>query len=264
MSYSTPMSSAPLPTSPIRGGHYSHPPHHIRGIQRPTMQSLQTEERSNANIMSKGQIPKSWREQAKTENNGNTNREFSRELRQHQPALSPILDQTQNGTKKEIIMFVSQNEQYSICYPNWWAKVEPQPGQVLFVSPRSSPDEFCQNISVVVETIQENSAYNNFSNYTNSIIQSISDDPQIALLDSRPTTLSGIQSHQVVYSARHNNTALIFRQIWLLHKGKSYIVTFTCDANRTTSAVVNMAQEIMATLRLLSCPIIPSFSFAEW
>lgn len=225
MSYSTPMSSAPLPTSPIRGGHYSHPPHHIRGIQRPTMQSLQTEERSNANIMSKGQIPKSWREQAKTENNGNTNREFSRELRQHQPALSPILDQTQVILTSSL--FCSTCHAFHLIETEWYeerdhyvrlpertiqhllsqlvdkgraptrsSEFSPPSHvcilkihQVLFVSPRSSPDEFCQNISVVVETIQENSAYNNFSNYTNSIIQSISDDPQIALLDSRPTTL---------------------------------------------------------------------------
>eukprot|EP01117_Protostelium_nocturnum_P013453 TRINITY_DN501_c0_g1_i10.p1 TRINITY_DN501_c0_g1~~TRINITY_DN501_c0_g1_i10.p1 ORF type:complete len:307 (-),score=108.58 TRINITY_DN501_c0_g1_i10:190-1110(-) len=296
----------PRPTSPIRGGHYSHPPHHVQSA-RVQPQSFndrnnQYYSQSNNNNTNDHHLHQSFHnsssshssrprqlfsdqessaQRTNTWNRTEENREYSLQKNSQSQKNSsvisrptsqrqdPIQDSQSQGVqssvekKREIRMFVSKEEQYSICYPNWWSRAEPQPGQVLFVSPRSEPNEFCHNISVVVENLGEESMYNNFTLYTNVILQSLMDDPQIVVLESNSTLLSGIQAHQVSYSARHLNTTLIFRQIWLLHEGKSYIVTFTCEASKYTNTIVNMAQEIMATLRLLSVPLIPSFSISD-
>lgn len=68
-------------------------------------------------------------------------------------STSPKSSSLQDG-KREIIVFVQQQQGYSICYPNWWSQTEPFTGQILFVSPRTNPTQFCENISVVVEDLE--------------------------------------------------------------------------------------------------------------
>ena len=74
--------------------------------------------------------------------------------------------------KRELLMFVSDQESFCICYPNWWARTEPTPGSILFISPRSSQFQFCENISCIVEDLYGGKP-TDLRDYTTGIIRQL-------------------------------------------------------------------------------------------
>lgn len=85
-------------------------------------------------------------------------------------------------SKREILVFVNEQQGYSFCHPNWWAKTEPLPGQILFVSPRVNSTQFCENISVVVEDLG-NKEYD-LQEYTRITIRELTREPQCKIFHS--------------------------------------------------------------------------------
>ncbi len=81
-------------------------------------------------------------------------------------------------------------------YPTWWGKTEPQKGSVLFISPRSSSEQFCENISVIVEDTQFN-----LEDYTFKTVVQITNESGTKILQSNPTVLSGFPAHELVYTS---------------------------------------------------------------
>mmetsp|Transcript_21628 Transcript_21628/g.30245 ORF Transcript_21628/g.30245 Transcript_21628/m.30245 type:complete len:304 (-) Transcript_21628:56-967(-) len=153
-------------------------------------------------------------------------------------------------TERDITMYVSESESYSICHPNWWSVSEPQPGSVLFVSPRTRSNEFCENISVVIEDLSQQPELQDLTDYTQQALKQLNIDAQYQVLHSAASTLCAMRAHEIIYTGNHNGLNLVFKQIWFIHNAKAYIVTFTCEATRFQSTF-QFAQNLLCSFRLL-------------
>lgn len=170
-------------------------------------------------------------------------------------------------SKREILVFVNEQQGYSFCHPNWWAKTEPLPGQILFVSPRANPTQFCENISVVVEDLG-NKEYD-LQEYTRITIRELTKEPQCKIFHSAgisdsacslictATNLSGLRAHEVIYTGTHEGVNIFFKQIWTIVNSKAYVVTFTCEASKFQTCLP-FTQVIMNSFRLLHNPQSPT------
>jgi len=162
----------------------------------------------------------------------------------HSPPMS------HHESPRELLMFVSDRENYSIVYPNWWTMMEPGFGQILFISPRKESHEFCENISVVVEDLSQTSF--TLPDYTSNILRDIATGGN-KILHSAMCLLAGQRAHEIIYSDMHtDNTQLYFRQVWIISEvtRKAYIVTFTCPAGKFQSSIP-FVEQLMSSFRIL-------------
>jgi len=50
------------------------------------------------------------------------------------------------STRNAFDVFVSNDHDFQICFPANWSVISSEPGQVIFVAPRSNPQQFCENL----------------------------------------------------------------------------------------------------------------------
>jgi len=164
------------------------------------------------------------------------------------PFNSIPINVTGTPSKKELTMFVSESERFSVVYPNWWSKVEPCKGQIMFISPRDSPSQFCENISVIVEDLATSPM--DLRDYTQSIMRQLTSDSAIVIASSTTEYLSGLKGQEVVFTETRNGNPIKFKQMWTIYNRKCFIVTFTCSANKF-EASLPLVNQLMHSLRIL-------------
>eukprot|EP01116_Phalansterium_solitarium_P001870 TRINITY_DN11702_c0_g1_i1.p3 TRINITY_DN11702_c0_g1~~TRINITY_DN11702_c0_g1_i1.p3 ORF type:complete len:252 (+),score=62.15 TRINITY_DN11702_c0_g1_i1:106-861(+) len=155
------------------------------------------------------------------------------------------------ATRDALVPHVQQDDAFTISAPKAWARMDLAPGQTLFISPRNEPNQFCENLSVVVESVVENQR---LQDYTSAAVFAIGKDVQNRILYSGEASLSGIRAHEVVYSSSHNGVPLVFRQVWLLFtlRGvtKAFVVTVTCESNKY-QPMHQLTQQMVDSFRIM-------------
>lgn len=80
---------------------------------------------------------------AKTQNNQIQTRRLDLQQQQSQQQQS---SSNNNSVRSAFDVFVSNDHDFQICFPANWSVVSSEPGQVIFVAPRSNPQQFCENL----------------------------------------------------------------------------------------------------------------------
>jgi len=97
---------------------------------------------------------------------------------------------------------------------------------VAFLSPQAGSSDFRANLNVIVQDLADPSMP--LSEYTRL---SIRQGPQLIdgfkLLTSGPATLASRSAWRVTYLGRSGDRDLKFEAVWLVEKGKAYVLTFT-------------------------------------
>lgn len=203
------------------------------------------------------EIPPSQRElHSNNFNNTSFNNVNNNNNQIHSLHFHPLLpaSRPQPEFKKELVMFIPENENYSIIYPNWWKKLEPFEGQVLFISPRINAFQFCENISVIPEDLSFSPHLQDLNAYTFHTLSNLYLEPGSTILHSGNTQLAGYLAHEVIYSGISNGSPIFFKQTWIIVNCKAYILTFTCEASKF-SQCLPLAQQLMNSFRIIP----PSF-----
>jgi len=125
------------------------------------------------------------------------------------------------------LTYVNSSFGFRIKYPPDWS---PQAGSagaaIAFVSPaQGSSDSFRENVNVLVEDLADPSM--SLGQYTDtSLRQAKTAIDAFRLLRSGPATLASRSAERVIYLGQIGRD-LKFESVWLVEKGRAYVVTYT-------------------------------------
>lgn len=142
------------------------------------------------------------------------------------------------------LTYVDSTYGFRIQYPPDWTESVGSAGAVVaFVSPpQSAADDFKENVNVLVQNLPDPSM--SLGQYTDlSLRQAGSIIDGFKLLASGPSTLAGRSAQRVMYLGQSGNHDLKFDAVWLVEKGRAYVLTYTAtrdsfDAFRPTAEAI--------------------------
>ena len=103
---------------------------------------------------------------------------------------------------------------------------------VTFLSPSEGPDDrFRENVNVLVQDLPFSTM--TLRQYTEtSLSQATSQIPDLKLLSSNPTLLADREAQRVTYSGQQGGHFLEWEQVWLVDRGRAYVITLTAELSR--------------------------------
>jgi len=125
------------------------------------------------------------------------------------------------------LTYVNSSFGFRIKYPPDWSTQAGSAGAAIaFVSPaQGSSDSFRENVNVLVEDLADPSM--SLGQYTDtSLRQAKTAIDAFRLLRSAPATLASRSAERVIYLGQIGRD-LKFESVWLVEKGRAYVVTYT-------------------------------------
>ena len=103
---------------------------------------------------------------------------------------------------------------------------------VTFLSPSDGPDDrFRESVQVLVQDLPFSTM--TLRQYTDiSLSQATSQIPDFTLLSSNPTLLADREAQRVIYRGQQGAYELKWEQVWLVDRGRAYVITLTAELNR--------------------------------
>ena len=139
---------------------------------------------------------------------------------------------------------------FRIQYPPDWSEQAGTAGSVVaFLSqPQGPSDDFRDNVNVLVQDLPDPST--SLQQYTDlSIRQGPDVIDGFKLLSSGPSVLASRSAERVTYLGRPGGRDLKFEAVWLVEKGRAYVVTYTATPD-TFDSLEPMAEAIIESFRL--------------
>jgi hypothetical protein len=139
---------------------------------------------------------------------------------------------------------------FRIQYPRDWSEQAGAAGSVVaFVSqPSGQSGGFRDNVNVLVQDLADPST--SLQQYTDLSIRQAPDlIDGFKLVSSGPDVLAGRSAERVTYLGQSGNHDLKFEAIWLVERGRAYVITFTATRD-TFDAVAPMAEAMIDSFRL--------------
>jgi len=103
---------------------------------------------------------------------------------------------------------------------------------VTFLSPSDGPDDrFRESVNVLVQDLPFSMM--TLRQYTDtSLSQATGQIPDFTLLSSNPTLLADREAQRVIYRGQQAGYDLEWEQVWLVDRGRAYVVTLTAELSR--------------------------------
>ncbi|MDJ0714197.1 MAG: protein kinase [Prochloraceae cyanobacterium] len=120
-----------------------------------------------------------------------------------------------------------------IKYPeNWHLYREENPisASIARIAPKQSNSENLPEVIIDVENLNIS-----LEQYTDSsITEIIENNPEVKIIDSRPTSLGENDGHLVIYTSKDPYTNLKIRsmQVWTLKHNRAYVITYRAEEKR--------------------------------
>lgn len=143
--------------------------------------------------------------------------------------LSPK-DNSKKDTK--LSLYENAEQKFKLDYPDTWLKKNRDDffaTGVDFFSPlESNSDKFKERVSVLVESLAENTSLEQYTDESIAEIKRLSDS---ALNTAKTTKLGNREAKQVVYDGNENGILVRKMETWSVQKNQAYVVTYTAQPN---------------------------------
>jgi len=125
-----------------------------------------------------------------------------------------------------------EKDNFSVNYPeNWFSSDQkPQPSVLFLISaPENSQlkDQFRESVNMVIETLPSKTIA--LEEYTKlSLDQIKSQVPNLEVNSSKNSTLNGLNSRELIWSADFGNGMFLkFKQVFIIIENIAYVITYT-------------------------------------
>ena len=128
--------------------------------------------------------------------------------------------------------FQHARDGYTIEYPrNWEATDKANYVSAIFLSPLENDlDVFRENVNIVIQDLSATPLEGNLAKYTDVAIGQMENTfkQSLMVVESKPTTLSGLPAHQFVYIGKNPDAPDIKNMhVWTVDGNKAYQITYT-------------------------------------
>jgi hypothetical protein len=152
----------------------------------------------------------------------------------------------QTNETEDVLLYDNPNLGFTLEYPSNWTKEE----SLTFLSPIMSAaiDEAPESIAVTTEVIPSNLTLDDYSSSALSILKG--QFPNLKLLETNNSTLSGFPAHQIVYTYTTDGLDLKNMQIWTIVDGMVYAITYggtINEFNDSLPVIQNMIDSFQIT-----------------
>ncbi|MEM8676759.1 MAG: protein kinase [Cyanobacteria bacterium P01_G01_bin.67] len=149
--------------------------------------------------------------------------------------------------------FLYRNEEHglSMKYPSSWqlTQLQQDRGTIAQLTPQ------VQQSSVVTPEVSieiEQSNTESLEQYTTNAVYQITQLPQSKIIDSRPTSLAGVNGHKVIYTSLSSEQDLSqkYLQLWTLRGDRVYKVTYQATMDDYSKFASIVEQEMIPSIKI--------------
>ena len=122
---------------------------------------------------------------------------------------------------------------FSVDHPKAWT-IQSEAKGVYFLSPKlESLDVVQETISVLVEPLT--SDVKTQEEYTKKALNEIAGLANYTMMESKRMSFAGLRGYTITYQATIQNNLIQLRQAWVIHDGKSYLMTLASPPDTFTN-----------------------------
>ncbi len=115
---------------------------------------------------------------------------------------------------------------FEVGYPSDWEQKQAAGTVVAFLSPQEgSDDNFRENVNVVAESVPSSVDLEFYTDRTLDKLKNFISDMKVE--ESVSAKLGSEPAHRIIYTGTQSGVHARFLQVWALHSGTAYVVTYT-------------------------------------
>ena len=163
--------------------------------------------------------------------------------------VSLFLSQIVSAQNKDYATY--ETSDFSIHYPADWRveDKETKGTRVFFFSPlESADDHFSENINIITQDISDHPM--TLKEYTDLSLQQIKTlATNGKLIESKTIQTPNGETQRLVYKADQGQFHLEFEQLYIIQKGKVYLITYTAEV-KSFKKYLAKANEVLESFRI--------------
>lgn len=150
-------------------------------------------------------------------------------------AQQTVVKKSKTITGTNINWWKFEKENYSILHPqDWVIDTSGTMGSsfILFAPLDNEQDKFKENVNLLIQDLEgKNMDMNQYVSLSENQIKSMIQNSSI--LESKTVKNDSVQYHKIAFTGEQGAYKLRFEQNYFLQNGKSYVLTFTYEQDKT-------------------------------